>query len=359
MIEAGASNLLHVTAERGSHDFEALEETLRGLASSSFPSGFSLVVVDSDGPLFGAYGGLACRVGTVSPITASTLYDLASLTKVVCSVSLAAVFAERGLLSLGDPVARWLPQFPQSDTTLLHLMTHTSGLTDERFFERMVGQRAIAQAIVERAAGSTPSGEVFYADTNFMLLGWVLEACGQASLDQLFTREVAAPLGMARTSFRPLLNAETAATELDGDQRLVPGLVWGEVHDGNAFALGGIAGHAGLFAPLEDLVTFTRHLLRPDGRVFGTDAVEAFATRRAGRSPDVRGLGWRLAPEGWGSWPEGTLWHTGFTGTSLLVSRELDLGVVLLTNAIHPNRRVEDQADVRALIHRRVREALT
>ena len=119
--------------------------------------------------------------GTVSPITASTLYDLASLTKVVCSVSLAAVFAGRGSLSLGDPVARWVPQFPHSDTTLLHLMTHTSGLTDERFFERLVGQRAIAQAIVERAARSTPSGEVLYADTNFMLLGWVLEACGQAS----------------------------------------------------------------------------------------------------------------------------------------------------------------------------------
>ena len=116
----------------------------------------------------------------------------------------------------------------------------------------------------------------------------------------------------------------------------MPGLVWGEVHDGNAFALGGIAGHAGLFAPLEDLVTFTRHLLRPDGRVFDTDAVDSFATRRAGRSPDVRGLGWRLAPEGWGSWPEGTLWHTGFTGTSLLVSRELDLGVVLLQTRSTP-----------------------
>ena len=88
MIEAAASDLLHVTAERGRHDFEALEETLRDLVSSSFPSGFSLAVLDSDGPLFGAYGGLACRVGTVSPITASTLYDLASLTKVVCSVSL-------------------------------------------------------------------------------------------------------------------------------------------------------------------------------------------------------------------------------------------------------------------------------
>ena len=78
-----------------------------------------------------------------------------------------------------------------------------------------------------------------------------------------------------------------------------------------------------------------------------------------GRSGDIRGLGWRLAPEGWGAWPEDTLWHTGFTGTSLLVSRPLGLGVVLLTNAIHPRRRIEDQAEMRAAIHRRVSEAFT
>jgi CubicO group peptidase (beta-lactamase class C family) len=118
-----------------------------------------------------------------------------------------------------------------------------------------------------------------------------------------------------------------------------------------------VAGHAGLFAPLDDLVSFTRYLLVPDGRVLTAGMLEAMATRQAGQLPDVRGLGWRLAPQGWGKWPEDTLWHTGFTGTSLLVSRPLGLGVVLLTNAIHPRRRVEEQAEMRAAVHRQVSEA--
>jgi CubicO group peptidase (beta-lactamase class C family) len=273
-------------------------------------------------------------------------------------VTLTLVLESRGMLSLEDAVEAWLPRFPRSDTTLLHLLDHTSGLIDHRpFFQHMRGRPAIEAAVLEEATRSAPSGEVRYSDLNYMLLGWVLEDCGRAPLDELFCRDVAAPLGLTRTVFRPGRDEETAATELDGDQRLTPGLVWGEVHDGNSHALGGVAGHAGLFAPLGDLVEFTRHLLEPDGRVLTPAAVEAMATKRAGSSPDVRGLGWRLAPEDWGVWPEDTMWHTGFTGTSLLVSRRLGLGVVLLTNAIHPYRRIKEQAEMRALIHRQVSEA--
>ncbi|MGO9581190.1 MAG: serine hydrolase domain-containing protein [Acidimicrobiales bacterium] len=358
MTAANAPAPVRVTAERGRYDLAALEALLTDLVSGSFPSGLSIAVVDGEGALFSAYGGKACAVGTVAPITASTSYDLASLTKVVCSLALALVFAERQMLSLEDPVARWLTGFPRSDTSLWNLLTHTSGLVAHRpFFERLQGRRAIEAAVLEEAAISPPTGEVLYSDLNFMILGWVLESCGAAPLDDLFEREVASPLGMRRTCFRPGPDVETAATELDGDQRLTPGLVWGEVHDGNAYALGGVAGHAGLFAPLDDLVSFTRHLLVPDGRVLTAGMLEAMATRQAGHLPDVRGLGWRLAPEGWGDWPEDTLWHTGFTGTSLLVARSLGLGVVLLTNAIHPRRRVEEQAEMRAAVHRRVREA--
>jgi CubicO group peptidase (beta-lactamase class C family) len=261
------------------------------------------------------------------------------------------------MFSLEDPVQRWLAGFPCSDTTLLHLITHTSGLIAHRpFFEHFRGRAAIEAAVLDEAAGSVPGRAVLYSDLNFMLLGWVLEGCGGAPLDDLFAREIAAPLSMSRTGFRPPPATETAATELDGDQRLVPGLVWGEVHDGNCWALGGVAGHAGLFGPLDDLTTFTRHLLTADSPVLTPAALGAITTRRAGQPPDVRALGWRLQPEGWGDWPADTLWHTGFTGTSLLVSRSIGLGVVLLTNAIHPTRRIEQQAEVRAVIHRLVSE---
>jgi CubicO group peptidase (beta-lactamase class C family) len=351
---------VQVTAERGSHDLAALRGSLRDLVSDAFPSGFSLAVFDVDGPLFSAYGGQACRVGTMRPITPSTSYDLASLTKIVCCVTLTLVYARRGLLRLEDAVERWLPRFPRSDTTLLHLLTHTAGLVDYRpFFEHLRGRPAIEAAVLQEATRAKPTDDVLYSDLGFMILGWVLEACGGAPLDDLFASEVATPLGMLRTGFRPGPEEETAATELDGDQRVTPGLVWGAVHDGNAYALGGVAGHAGLFAPLEDLIAFMRHLLMPDGRVLTPDALVAMATRRAGRTPDVRGLGWRLSPEDWGVWPEDTLWHTGFTGTSLLLSPPLGLGVILLTNAIHPQRRVEEQAKMRAIVHRHICEAFT
>jgi len=349
---------VQVTVERTTRDLTALERLLGDLVSGAFPSGFSLAVLDAEGPLFSAHGGQACRVGTSRAVTAQTSYDLASLTKVVCSVPLALVFARRGMLNLEDCVERFIPQFPRSGTTLGHLLTHTSGLVDHRpFFESLRGRAAIEAAVLEEATRSAPKGDVLYSDLNFMLLGWVLEACSGARLDDLFADEVAGPLAMSRTGFLPGPEVETAATELDGDQRLRPGLVWGEVHDGNAHALGGVAGHAGLFAPIDDLVVFTRSLLAPDGRVLTSRELDAMATRRAGRGPDVRGLGWRLAPQGWGDWPETTLWHTGFTGTSLLVSRPRHLGVVLLTNAIHPHRRIAEQAEMRAVIHRRVSEA--
>ena len=189
---------LHVTAERPPHGaaarrgLTALRGTLTDLLSGSFPSGLSLAVLDSEGPLFSAYGGQACRVGTERPITAETLYDLASLTKVVCSLTLTLVFADRGMLFLEDPVERWLPAFPRSNTTLLHLLTHTSGLVAHRpFFEHLRGRRAIEAAVLEEAASSEPTGQVLYSDLNFMLLGWVLEACGGAPLDELFASEVA------------------------------------------------------------------------------------------------------------------------------------------------------------------------
>ena len=267
-----------VTAEAGPSDFTALKQCLVDLLTESFPSGLSLAVVGPAGPVFSAYGGCACRIGTAQPITRSTSYDLASLTKVVCTVTLTAMFLERQMISLEDPVQRWLAGFPRSETTLLHLITHTSGLIAHRpFFEDLRGRPAIEAAVFDEAARSAPKDEVLYSDLNFMLLGWALETCARSPLDELFAHEIAAPLGMAKTVFRPPSAAATAATELDGDQRLSPGLVWGEVHDGNCWALGGVAGHAGLFAPLDDMTAFVRHLLAPDGRVLGPAALEAIA----------------------------------------------------------------------------------
>ena len=188
-----------------------------------------------------------------------------------------------------------------------------------------------------------------------MLLGWALEACFGQPLDKTFGALVAGPLEMAGTRFRPPPSERrsTAATELDGDQRGQPGLVWGEVHDGNASALGGVSGHAGLFAPLDDMARFVQLLLVPgSGGVLTAESVALMSTCQAATAGDVRGIGWRLQPGEWGAWPTATFWHTGFTGTSLLVAPAWGVGVVLLTNAIHPRRRLAEQAAIRAEVHR-------
>ena len=340
-----------------------LHAYLASLLSEGFPPSVSLAVVQPGGVVLEAFGGWACTVDETVATTAGTRYDLASLTKVVCTTTLALMARERRALALEDPVVRWLPGYPQARTTLWHLLTHTSGLIDHvPFYATAAGRAPIEAALYAEASSSEPGEMVRYSDLNFMLLGWALEACLGRSLDEAFAVEVAAPLGLQHTQFRPSLadRRRTAATELDGDQRLGPGLVWGEVHDGNAYALGGVAGHAGLFAPLGDLARFVQVLLAPGaGRLLSASSVALMSTRQGSTVGDVRGLGWRLEPENWGPWPPGTVWHTGFTGTSLLVAPALGTGVVLLTNSVHPHRRLDDQATMRTKIHRLVAEALS
>jgi serine-type D-Ala-D-Ala carboxypeptidase len=349
---------------------QELRGYLASLLADGFPPSVSLTVVERGGVGLQAFGGWACVVGEPVATTAETSYDLASLTKVVCTVTLALIARERGALDLDDPVVRWLPDYPQERAKLRHLLTHTAGLVDHRpFFATLHSRGPIEAAIYEEARTATPGPAVVYSDLGYMLLGWVLEACFGLSLDKAFAALVARPLGLTQSQFRPVLQGPgasdrgahalrtVAATELDGDQRTVPGLIWGEVHDGNAYALGGVAGHAGLFAPPAELARFVHRLLVPGG-VLSAESIALMGSRQAGHSEDVRGIGWRLDPRDWGEWPDGTLWHTGFTGTSLLVAPALGAAVVLLTNSVHPHRRLEDQAAVRATAHSLLAEAL-
>jgi serine-type D-Ala-D-Ala carboxypeptidase len=287
---------------------------------------------------------------------------LASLTKVVSTTTLALWLEQERRWHLTDRVVKWLPGFPREDLTLMHLLTHTSGLIPHRPFFHL-GQRPaeVRRAVYEETTHGAEPGQVIYSDLNFMLLGWAIAHCSERSLDQLFREVVAEPLGMRDTRYRPNRRdvQRIAATERNGDQRLHKGLIWGEVHDGNAWSLRAVAGHAGLFGTADDLGRFVQALLNPKRHPVLTPSSIARMTRvQAGALPDVRGLGWRLQPVEWGEWPTGTFWHTGFTGTSLLVSPSANLGVVLMMNAVHPTRQLERQAAVRVSIHRALAEAV-
>jgi GntR family transcriptional regulator len=340
---------------------ERIARLLGEAVAGGYPAGATLLVVDEEGELLRTFGGWLCVVSEAVPTARETIYDLASLTKVVCTVTLALSLAERGDWGLDDPAAAFLPGFPQSGITLRRLLTHTSGLPAHRELYRLErGKQAIRDAVFAEARNAEP-GPVVYSDLGYMLLGWAIEETSGVPLDHSFAETVAAPLGLARTRFRPPKRERRliAATELDGDQRLEPGLVWGEVHDGNAWALGGVAGHAGLFAPATDLGRFASALLSDRHPVLGAASIAEMTCYQAGEPPDTRALGWQLDADDWGEWPSTTYWHTGFTGTSLLVAPELDCAVVLLLGGVHPSRRLERQAALRADVHRVLAEALS
>ena len=294
------------------------------------------------------------------PADAETLFDLASLTKVVATLPLVLLLHQRGQWSIDDPVARWLSGAPPSPVTISECLLHVSGLVPHRpYYATCAGPAEIRRAVIAELADAVP-GQVSYSDLGFMLLGWAVEQCAGEPLADLADREIFGPLGMTSTGYRPRAPvARIAATEADGDQRPDAGVVWGQVHDGNAFALGGISGHAGLFGTAADLGRFATALLTPDRHpVLSEETLALMTARRVGEGAEARVLGWRLDPEAWGRWPEGTIWHTGFTGTSLLIAPGLDVAVVVLSNAVHPVRRLDQIGAFRAQVHRAIRDAL-
>ena len=342
--------------------YPAVSRLLLSQLAGGFPPALAVRVCTPEGSPYSAAGGWA-RLADAAfpepvPADADTLFDLASLTKVVTTLPLVLLLHQRRQWSIDDPVACWLPGAPRSPVTISHCLLHVAGLVPHRAYDATCADPAeIRQAVTAELADAVP-GQVGYSDLGFMLLGWAVQECTGEPLSDLARREVLEPLGMTSTGYRPRAPLRRiAATEADGDQR--PGLVWGQVHDGNAFALGGISGHAGLFGTAGDLGRFASALLTPDRHpVLSAETLALMTAWRAGAGAEARVLGWRLRPDAWGDWPDGTIWHTGFTGTSLLIAPALDVAVVLLSNAVHPVRRLEQTGAFRARIHRAIRGTL-
>ena len=344
--------------------FPAVSQLLLGRLADGFPPAVAIRVCTSERLVYAAAGGWArlADAGFPEPVPADaeTLFDLASLTKVVATLPLVLLLHQRGRWSIDDAIARWLPGAPRSPVTISQCLLHVAGLVPHRpFYATCADPAEIRRAVTAELADAVP-GQVSYSDLGFMLLGWAVEECANEPLEELTVREVLGPLGMTSASYRPRVPLRRiAATEADGDQRTGSGVVWGSVHDGNAFALGGVSGHAGLFGTAADLGRFASALLAPDRHpVLSAKTLELMTARQAGAGAQARVLGWRLRPEAWGDWPDGTIWHTGFTGTSLLIAPALDVAVVLLSNAVHPVRRLDQIGAFRAGVHWAVRDAV-
>lgn len=295
-----------------------------------------------------------------APVTAGTLYDLASLTKVVATTTMAMILVDEGKLDLNQPVQELLPGFrgPGKEAVAVrHLLTHSSGLeATAPLFRENRGKAAYLERIQAMDLTYPPGSRSVYSDLGIILLGEILERAAGHSLDAFVRERVFGPLGMRDTMFRPpaRLRPRIAPTEFDA---WCGRLIHGEVHDENAFALGGVAPHAGLFSTAGDLARFARMLLNGgtlDGRrIVSRETVELF-TRRAGIPGSDRALGWDTkSAEGSSAgilFSSRSFGHTGFTGTSIWIDPERELFVILLTNRVHLTRENQLIREVRPAV---------
>jgi CubicO group peptidase (beta-lactamase class C family) len=315
-----------------------------------------------------------------APVAADTLYDLASLTKVVVTTTLSMILFDEGKLDLDARVHSWFPAFSgpaKERVTVRQLLTHSGGLVWwAPLYKEIKGKKAYLERIVAMDLDYEPGTKSVYSDLGVILLGDILERVGGAPLEQMARRRVIEPLAMKDTQYRPpaALLPRVAPTEYDSWRGRV---VRGEVHDENAFALGGVAPHAGLFSTASDLSHLSQMLLDGgvfDGRRMVSRATVELFTERAGVPGSSRALGWDTPSDGEGersSTPgqpgyssAGSLFsarsfgHTGFTGTSMWMDPERDLYVILLTNRVHPTRENNKIAHVRPQVADAVVRAL-
>jgi beta-N-acetylhexosaminidase len=321
------------------------------------------------------------------PVTPVTLFDLASLTKVVGTTAAVMALVEEGRLGLEDPVVRHLPDFARGDprkarVTIRDLLLHQSGFPAFRqFFLELQNGEEVRQAVFDLPLSRDPGSQMVYSDIGFKTLAWVVEAVSGEPFDGFLARAVFHPLGMDDTGFNPSpeLRSRIAPTERAVDRN--GGHVHGEVHDENAWTMGGVAGHAGLFSSAQDLAVFAA-LLAGEGllpacahqpaagvpcararngavRLFRPETVRAFARR--GDPGGSRALGWDT-PSGRSSagdyFSAASFGHTGFTGTSIWIDPELDVWVVLLTNRVNPTRENTRHIPFRRDVHDAVARAV-
>jgi CubicO group peptidase (beta-lactamase class C family) len=303
------------------------------------------------------FGKLSWSQSSAAVNAERTIYDLASLTKVVGTTSALMVLYDQGKIHLDDPVSQYIPEFAggaKDRVTLRMLLEHRSGLPAGRDLWRIAHSPAEARdAVIATPLGCEPGRCYEYSDLGADMLGFVVEAVSGQRLDEFLELHVFQPLGMTDTHFHPAdsLRSRIAPTETS-PPRGYP--LQGEVHDENAYALGGVAGHAGLFSTAADLAVFAQMMLdggEYDGvRVIADSTIALFTKRAAG----TRALGWDTCG-GSGSCGqylgEDAYGHTGFTGTSLWIDPEREMFVVLLTNRVHDARAKRPAkviADVRA-----------
>ncbi len=315
----------------------------QGLADCVFPGGILLVHARGEIVFHRAYGMTSLQPDQ-KPMTCNTLFDLASLTKPLVTTAAILLLVQSGALALSDPIAKHIPDFVgrwKAQVTLFHLLNHSSGLPAHRPYARALqthDQAGLYACVHAEPLLTVPGTQSRYSDLGFMLLGELIERISGETLDRFFDRRISQIAGCVSAGFCPdRTRMQIAATAAIHDTSIPC------VHDENACVVGGVAGHAGLFATAEDTYRLARLWTDSIAGVGPFDAALALqcVTRQKHIPTSTWGLGWdtpsRVGSSSGQCFSRDSFGHLGFTGTSLWVDRPRDLMVILLTNRVYPD----------------------
>jgi CubicO group peptidase (beta-lactamase class C family) len=301
-------------------------------------------------------------------IETESIFDLASISKVIATAAMAMILYERGILDLETPVAAIIPEFSGGDNrrrqvTLRMLLAHSSGLPAyEKLFQRAETRDGLLAAAYETELTADPGARAEYSDIGFIILGVALERLADEALDLFCQREVFGPLGLSHTAFNPPKAWKDRIVPTADDQTFRQRIIQGEVQDENGSMLGGVAGHAGVFATAEDLAVFAHAMLNGGRPILRADTVELFTRREATPEGTSRALGWDTpsAPSQSGKhFSPRSFGHLGYTGTSLWIDPERQLSITLLTNRTWPDCKNQAIKRVRPAFHDALVEPIT
>ena len=322
--------------------------------------GANYVLVVGDKSYYGSFGNKALYPN-VEKNDIDTLYDMASVSKVISTTTCILKLIEEGKIRLFSKVSNYLPRFKHENITIFNLLTHTSGMQEGiSNCTTATSKEEVLDRLYSYDLKYGVSEHIIYSDLNYIMLGEIVEIITGMPLDQFAKKVVFDPLEMYDTGYKPKNKLRCAPTE-DRDDETYRGIVRGDVHDETAYACGGVAGHAGVFSTVKDMEHFIRLILNKgtyNGKRILSEAVvdRLFVPQVSEKHGliehyDRRGLGWivnsQYSSAGDLTSYDDTILHTGFTGTNIWIDRKNNVGFSLLTNRVHPTRKNVKMIDMR------------
>jgi CubicO group peptidase (beta-lactamase class C family) len=350
------------------YNFWVVDELINtAIDGKTFPGAALLIWKDGKTIYKNAYGKFTYENNS-SEITTETIFDLASLSKVIVTTTAAMMCIDRNLFSLDDKVVEYIPEFGannKENITIRNLLLHNSGMVAwKKFYGMELDKTGVLEEIYNSKLEYEPGTKMVYSDLGIITLAKVIEKVSGLSLHEFAKKEIFEPLEMNSTFFNPADSIKNLCAPTEVDNYWRNKLLQGEVHDETAAMLGGVAGHAGLFSTVDDLSKFMSMIMNKgtykNKRIIEEETISLFTKKQSDQSS--RGLGWDTKSEKGSSagdlFSAKSFGHTGFTGTSIWADPEKNLFVVFLTNRVYPSRENTKIISFRPQLHNSIIEVL-